>query len=722
MKTVLEKSVLGALLVSALVLFSACSSNDDISATDADAGADANASTDGDDGGVKPSPDAGNDAAATECGRLTTKCPLGAACDGPLDCASGACREGVCHQVSPANGVKDGDETDVDCGGANAPACADGKACLAPADCQSSVCTGNQCQAPTATDGVKNGTETDIDCGGGAPTNAPRCQTGDACAMTSDCAAVRCNAQNKCAAPAFDDGIKNGTETDIDCGGGARTRCATGKGCLVTGDCDNVLCNAGTLVCDPPTSGDGIKNGTETDIDCGGGAPTNAPRCDGTKKCAAATDCKSGGCNHVGVCAFGRSCTMRSGGTTCGTGDTTKANQHEDCCASAVVPVYNRDGYNNTTEFRLDKYQITTGRIRRFLDAVGGNVKGWVQANRASILAPNQLPAALDPYLPAGFTQPNSTDTCSSEGATYPCNYGALNHVNGFRYNNNPGGDSGYGCYMSPDGYGSRTFFTTAAEDAAAGIGESRVNGVSRERAEEKAMSCATYYILAAFCAWDGGRLETIDEYNAAYGGTASSGRIYPWDATAYNQTPPASRPIGFVDLRSPSVAPRNNYGYTPPTDDYSVFNAALTAAQRDTLLLRVDRANLQWNYFNRMVLDYRAPLLGAATMAVAAESGVTIANDQSAAVAPPGRYPAGEGVYGHRDLLGNVMEITAQPGTADVGGNRPWTRNGSFETSHFNADTMRGNAYSFNPLTKYGRTGGRCARPISGYLANPLP
>ncbi|MBX3196931.1 MAG: hypothetical protein KF894_02140 [Labilithrix sp.] len=624
--------------------------------------------------------------------------------------------------MSPSNGVKDGDETDIDCGGSSAPACADGKACVVPADCTSAVCTGGVCQVPTGGDGVKNGTETDIDCGGAAPTNAPRCPTGKACAATSDCDAVLCDAMNRCAAPAFDDGIKNGDETDIDCGGSAPSRCATGKDCLVTNDCDKVRCNAQALVCDPPTSGDGIKNGTETDIDCGGGAPTNAPRCDAGKACAAPNDCRSGGCNHAGVCAAARSCTMRHGGTTCGTGDTTRANQHEDCCASAVVPVYDRPGYANATELRLDKYQITSGRIRRFLDALSGNVRGWVQANRANILAPNQLPPALDPYLPTGFTQANSADTCSSQGQSYPCNYGALNQVNGFRYNNNPGGDQGYGCYMSPGGYGSRTFFTTAAEDTAVGIGESRTNGVSRDRAEEKAMTCVTYYILAAFCAWDGGRLETLADYDAAYGGGGSSGRIYPWDETAYNATPPASRPIGFDTLYSATVAPRNSYGYTPPSGDYSVYNGALSGAQRQDLLLRVDRANLQWNYFNRVILDYRAPLLGVATNAVVAESGVTVANDQSVAVAPPGRYPAGEGVYGHRDLLGNVMEITAQTGTADAGGGRSWTRNGSFETAHFDANTMRGHTYSFNPLTKYGRTGGRCARPVSGYLPNPLP
>jgi hypothetical protein len=91
------------------------------------------------------------------------------------------------------------------------------------------------------------------------------------------------------------------------------------------------------------------------------------------------------------------------------------------------VPAYDEEGFANATAFRLDKYQITSGRIRRFLAAVNGNVKGWVQANRANVLAPNQLPATLDPYLPTGWTQPNSGDTCYPEGTDEPsttCNYG----------------------------------------------------------------------------------------------------------------------------------------------------------------------------------------------------------------------------------------------------------------------------------------------------------
>ncbi|MBL0025175.1 MAG: hypothetical protein IPO98_09275 [Saprospiraceae bacterium] len=68
--------------------------------------------------------------------------------------------------------------------------------------------------APTCNDGIKNGNETGVDCGG-------------SCAPCPTC----------------NDGIKNGNETGIDCGGSCP-------------------------VC--PTCTDGIKNGTETGVDCGG--------------------------------------------------------------------------------------------------------------------------------------------------------------------------------------------------------------------------------------------------------------------------------------------------------------------------------------------------------------------------------------------------------------------------------------------------------------------
>ncbi len=74
------------------------------------------------------------------------------------------------------DGVQNGDETGVDCGGSACPPCA------------------------TCTDGIQNGDETGVDCGGSA---CPPCAT--------------CT-----------DGIQNGDETGVDCGGSACPPCPVG--------------------------------------------------------------------------------------------------------------------------------------------------------------------------------------------------------------------------------------------------------------------------------------------------------------------------------------------------------------------------------------------------------------------------------------------------------------------------------------------------------------
>ncbi len=86
--------------------------------------------------------------------------------------------------------MKDGTETDVDCGGASCPPCLPNKMCDVPADCLEHVCTGGRCAVPSCTDGVKNGTETDVDCGGGS---CPPCPPGDTCLLSGDCQSMACD-------------------------------------------------------------------------------------------------------------------------------------------------------------------------------------------------------------------------------------------------------------------------------------------------------------------------------------------------------------------------------------------------------------------------------------------------------------------------------------------------------------------------------------------------
>ncbi|MSP60120.1 MAG: hypothetical protein EXR72_07220 [Myxococcales bacterium] len=68
---------------------------------------------------------------------------------------------GLPHDMAVAascgNGMKDGTETDTDCGGACNP-CPVGKACGGPKDCQSALCVNQTCAAASCEDGAKNQT------------------------------------------------------------------------------------------------------------------------------------------------------------------------------------------------------------------------------------------------------------------------------------------------------------------------------------------------------------------------------------------------------------------------------------------------------------------------------------------------------------------------------------------------------------------------------------
>ncbi len=233
------------------------------------------------------------DESDVDCGGATCLlCLVGKACRKGTDCATGVCDGGKCASASCTDGLKNGDETDVDCGGMKCAPCAVGKGCGRGGDCQSGLCVGGLCTSATCGDDVKNGAETDVDCGGGT---CPPCPPGKGCVQPSDCTSAVCTA-GLCATASCNDGVTNGTETDVDCGGGGCPHCATGKSCQGAGDCTSGVCTGGK--CSAPACNDGVKNGAETDVDCGGGCPACAPG----KKCAQPSDCTSGVCTG-GACA-----------------------------------------------------------------------------------------------------------------------------------------------------------------------------------------------------------------------------------------------------------------------------------------------------------------------------------------------------------------------------------------------------------------------------------
>jgi hypothetical protein len=561
-------------------------------------------------GDAGPVPDAADAAPPPPaCGRNAKPCKEGEKCDGPPDCLSGVCRANVCQAAKPADGVKNGDETDVDCGGSAAPACGDGKGCAIADDCLSAVCTGAVCQAPTDTDGVKNGDETGVDCGGSASNKCPtgegckttddcdqvqcdvgatslclppghddgfkndgetgvdcggdalpkKCGEAEGCASNADCDALKCDvgATNECLPPSHTDGVKNLAETGVDCGGDAlpalcpqgqgcgsnadcdalkcdvgvtnlclppshtdgvknlgetgidcggaaapAKKCPPGQGCANDGDCNNVLCNAGAGVCSPPASNDGLKNGTETDVDCGGGAPTNAPKCGIDKTCGVGGDCLSGGCPVTGRCALPSCTTAETAGiNSCGAGETGQAGAvHESCCKSLVLPTRNTR--------RLDKYEITAGRFRTFLTKAGPDIRSFVTSYVAA--HPTSQLAALVNLNAATITQiyPNA-DRFVPHSLTAHMALD-IDNYNGIR-----------GCYNGDGNYSANTYWMDMTHYGDFGLPP---RPTPRSVSDEKSLNCAMPIMFAAFCAWDGGELATVADLQDAWGPDA-----YPW-------------------------------------------------------------------------------------------------------------------------------------------------------------------------------------------------
>jgi hypothetical protein len=189
-------------------------------------------------------------------------CTKDSDCDELQYCDAGACKRDVC-----AEGVK----TCV--GNAIVECKANGSGILAPSPCgpnEKCVKSGTtvSCEVPklpdggtpppaTCSDGVKNGDETAVDCGGAL---CKKCSDGAGCAVGGDCKSNVCEASCTgllcfpgtrtlvCRPAQCSDNVKNGDETDVDCGGSACSRCAVGQACAKAGDCEANVCTAGQCV------------------------------------------------------------------------------------------------------------------------------------------------------------------------------------------------------------------------------------------------------------------------------------------------------------------------------------------------------------------------------------------------------------------------------------------------------------------------------------------
>jgi formylglycine-generating enzyme required for sulfatase activity len=133
---------------------------------------------------------------------------------------------------------------------------------------------------------------------------------------------------------------------------------------------------------------------------------------------------------------------------------------------------------STVSTFALDKYEVTVGRIRKFIDAYVSNTT-TVPANGAGAnpaIAGTGWQSAWNANLPA--TQAALRSDLTSTTCTAPT------------WTDAPGAN------------------------------------------ENKAINCTDWYVSFAFCIWDGGRLATESEWEYAAAG-GSDNRLYPWGATA---------------------------------------------------------------------------------------------------------------------------------------------------------------------------------------------
>lgn len=217
------------------------------------------------------------------CSAKQGDCDANSECATGLNCATGKGAQfnfgtvDMCLVPHCSNSTQDADETGLDCGGADCGLCA----------CSGTIGSSGFCSACYC-DGGQGHCTSDAECRPGL-----RCGTGNGVQFGFS------STTNVCVAASCLDGVQSGAETGMDCGGecgaclGAcgtpntanscspTCRCATGGGdCDSSADCQTgLVCDFGNGAkfgypghdfCVLPHCTDGVENGDETGLDCGG--------------------------------------------------------------------------------------------------------------------------------------------------------------------------------------------------------------------------------------------------------------------------------------------------------------------------------------------------------------------------------------------------------------------------------------------------------------------
>ncbi len=221
---------------------------------------------------------------------------------------------------SCSDGIKDGDETDVDCGG-SCPACAGGKACLHGSDCRSGSCLNNVCAGGVSGDlGVADAS---IGCVNNQQCNGLPHATG-VCGADGHCAISNCDSGFADCDKAVVNGCEVSLATDVANCGSCGNACGTvvnGTAVCKAGVCAIGACNTGFANCDGLFAS-GCKTAVTGDVDnCGAcarvcTAPNGKPACMGGT-CSIAS-CATGFADCDGNAANGCETSLTGDPMNCG--------------------------------------------------------------------------------------------------------------------------------------------------------------------------------------------------------------------------------------------------------------------------------------------------------------------------------------------------------------------------------------------------------------------